>query len=262
MANKRATTVLNALKEFVKTHDVSIITSDNGSEFMSKQALDYFKKMTIEHYNNEPGNHNTLGKIERFNRTIKQRLIKINPKKLTQKLLMDVIENYNNTEHSAINATPNEMEGEVIQSDVEHNHNVSKQLIDAFDIGQHVRYRLPSKTFQKASAKWSKSVYEIVDMDGYKLHLRSKKNHVLYKSPNDVKIVQAPQSEASIEDNQTWEVERIIDHKKQRNGKNKYLVKWKGYDDSQNTWEPQDNLRLINKNRMSSLEKTYFKSKK
>lgn len=41
-----------------------------------------------------------------------------------------------------------------------------------------------------------------------------------------------------------------------KNGKNRYLVKWKGFDET--TWEPQDNLRLINKNKMSTAEEIYF----
>jgi Chromo (CHRromatin Organisation MOdifier) domain len=38
------------------------------------------------------------------------------------------------------------------------------------------------------------------------------------------------------------EPERIID-KRTTNGKTEYLVKWKGYSDDDNTWEPPKNLR-------------------
>jgi outer membrane protein OmpA-like peptidoglycan-associated protein len=57
--------------------------------------------------------------------------------------------------------------------------------------------------------------------------------------------------------NQVFEAEKILDHKKMRSGKYKYLVKWVGHGDS--TWEPQDNLRLINKNKRSTLETEYWK---
>lgn len=36
-------------------------------------------------------------------------------------------------------------------------------------------------------------------------------------------------------------VEKILD-KRMKNGKTEYLIKWEGYPDSENTWEPQDNL--------------------
>jgi len=38
-----------------------------------------------------------------------------------------------------------------------------------------------------------------------------------------------------------YEVEEILD-KKVRKGKNFYLLKWKGYPDSANSWEPEENL--------------------
>ena len=45
-----------------------------------------------------------------------------------------------------------------------------------------------------------------------------------------------------IESNNEYKVEKILD-KKQIRGKPQYLIKWKGYDTSENTWEPIANLR-------------------
>ena len=38
-----------------------------------------------------------------------------------------------------------------------------------------------------------------------------------------------------------WEIEAIVVHKKMQHGI-KYLVKWKGFSFSENTWEPASNL--------------------
>ncbi|GMF24698.1 unnamed protein product [Phytophthora lilii] len=69
ISNKTAATVLAALKAFVHLHTVDILSSDNGSEFMNSQAQEFYQTKKIEDYNNEPGDHVTMGKIERFNRT-------------------------------------------------------------------------------------------------------------------------------------------------------------------------------------------------
>ncbi|CAO1343007.1 unnamed protein product [Diamesa hyperborea] len=37
-------------------------------------------------------------------------------------------------------------------------------------------------------------------------------------------------------------VEKIVNRRVDKNGKIDYLLKWKGYDEAQNTWEPKDNL--------------------
>merc|ERR1719319_242561 len=40
-----------------------------------------------------------------------------------------------------------------------------------------------------------------------------------------------------------YEVEKVLDKRTKKGGKVEYLVKWRGFDDSDdNTWEPHDNL--------------------
>jgi hypothetical protein len=259
--DKTADVVLKAMKQFVKAHNVQIITTDNGTEFMNNKAQDWFKSVNIEHYNNEAGDHNTMGKIERFNRTLKQRLMRMKPNKLTQKILTDLIDNYNNTYHRMIKATPNEMQGKVIESDSKHNQKVMDDYSNHFSIGTRVIVKLHKNAFGKEGERWGKAVYEVVDIDGFKLHLRSKNGHVLYKSGNDVKIVEDEPTIVKIDTTRRgiWEVEKILKHARRSNGKFKYLIKWENHEEP--TWEPQGNLRLVQKNRMSRLERDYFKSK-
>ena len=42
--------------------------------------------------------------------------------------------------------------------------------------------------------------------------------------------------------NKEYEVEAILTHCIYKNCENRYLIKWKGYDTSENTWEPESNL--------------------
>jgi len=45
-----------------------------------------------------------------------------------------------------------------------------------------------------------------------------------------------------IQGQEEWEVEQILDSR-QRYGKNKYLVRWKGFTQEDDIWEPEENLQ-------------------
>ena len=45
-----------------------------------------------------------------------------------------------------------------------------------------------------------------------------------------------------IDGNEEYKVEAILTHWTYKNRQMRYLVKWKGYDSSKNTWEPEANL--------------------
>lgn len=51
-----------------------------------------------------------------------------------------------------------------------------------------------------------------------------------------------PHGATETEEEEIYEVEVILEHKKIKKGKYKYYLKWKGYPDSENTWEIEENL--------------------
>ena len=45
-----------------------------------------------------------------------------------------------------------------------------------------------------------------------------------------------------VQGNEEYEVEAILTHHTYKNHETRYLIKWKGYNTSKNTWEPKSNL--------------------
>ena len=62
---------------------------------------------------------------------------------------------------------------------------------------------------------------------------------------NEDRTYQRPDPILTIAGEEEYEVEEIINHRKQRRGKhttNEYLILWKGYPTHEMTWEPEDNV--------------------
>ncbi|GMF66142.1 unnamed protein product [Phytophthora lilii] len=116
--------------------------------------------------------------------------------RITQKLITDVIEKYNTTFHSSIGMTPNEAKGKVMDADLSHNQVEAERIEKEFDVGSSVLYRLKKKAFDKKAARWSKAVYKIVGIDGYRVQIRSRNGHTLYKAPHDLKMVKTETTDA------------------------------------------------------------------
>merc|ERR1712139_757406 len=53
----------------------------------------------------------------------------------------------------------------------------------------------------------------------------------------------APTPLPTAEEDGEYEIEKILGHRRKRNGDSTYLVKWKGYSYEESTWEPQSNFK-------------------
>jgi len=170
LSSKKAGYILEAFKDFLRKADVvNVVFSDNGSEFLNKSVQDLFKNHSIEHVTFEEENHQKLGIIERFNRTLKMMINKYMKANHTVKwidVLNELINNYNNSYHSSIKMTPNEMTEDKEYTYILNKRQETQEIKDNddFDIGDTVRILKSKKTFMKEGTTWSKSLYKIVGM--------------------------------------------------------------------------------------------------
>ena len=168
MKNKSTVTILEAFEQIFKIAKPEQLTIDQGSEFISIQFKNLMKQNNIDINYVEVGDHHKLGIIDRFVRTLRDRINKYLEMHNTTKyidVLPEIIKGYNNSYHSGIKKTPNEVKGndENIDEILFKKYMKAKQDEPIFEIGQRVRCIINRKAFEKKSLpKWSKTIHNIV----------------------------------------------------------------------------------------------------
>lgn len=69
---------------------------------------------------------------------------------------------------------------------------------------------------------------------------RKKKN--LTPHPRQLKIDEQLDYDSEWDENEDYEVEKVLDVHIQRNNKREFLIRWKGYSSKSDSWEPEENL--------------------
>lgn len=136
------------------------LTTDSGSEFTNKTLAAILEKRDIKHFTSEPGSHNTLGLVERMNKTIRTFLRKYWAAYATKNWI-DIIDkfahNYSHTEHTTIKTTPHKA-----YFMKEAPFRPKPRAITQFKVGDHVRKKVEHNLFEKKSSRWSRDTYTIV----------------------------------------------------------------------------------------------------
>ena len=209
---------------------------DKGKEFYNKDV----KSLDVQIYSTE--NEEKSSVIERWNRTIKDRMFKYFSANSTRRyidILDELVSRYNNTKHSTIKMTP------VQASDKKNENRVWMNLYPNFtqpeepvkpkySVDDRVRIMVKKKTFEKGyTPRWTEEVFTI--------------SQVQYTEPPTYKIkdysgneIQGTFYEQELQKTkqEIYRIEKVI-----RKCGNKSFVKWLGYPDSFNSWV--DNKDLV-----------------
>ena len=179
--------IAEAINKLVKQLKPKAITTDNGSEFTNKTVQALFKKNNIIHYKTQPGDKYTLSIVERFNRTVKNYLRRYFTANNTYEwinVIDDIVENYNNSYQNGIHNAPNEVtDAEVEQVRAEAIiHNADAKAKVGIDVGDIVRTKYKKTIFDKENEVFSKGLYEVVEIVGYKYKLKSQESGEVLKT--------------------------------------------------------------------------------
>jgi hypothetical protein len=152
----------------------AVIQTDNGSEFISNEAESMFERLGIKHLTSLSHTPQSQGAVERFNRTLKQKLYRYwlqenSKNKRWVDVLPKLVENYNNTYHSTTKKTPAEahqLENTDLAAEIHSNIRVKADKMIEKDVrqlpeikvGDYVRLSLLTNADERAKGKFRKSV--------------------------------------------------------------------------------------------------------
>ncbi|WUR03408.1 integrase RTL1 [Vairimorpha necatrix] len=82
------------------------IISDNGREFANEEFRELCRKLDITHRKTSIESHKSNGRVERVIGTLRESVLKMNPKNSLEERVMKAFEIYNNSYHEGLRCTP------------------------------------------------------------------------------------------------------------------------------------------------------------
>ena len=226
LKDKKDISIVNAFKQILKESNrkPNKIWVDKGSEFYNNSLKKWLKDNDIEMYSTNNEGKSVIA--ERFIRTLKNKFYKYMTsilKNVYINKLDDIVKKYNNTYHTSIKMKP---------IDVKDNTYIDfkKEINDKnpkFKVGDHVRISVYKNIFAKGyMPNWSEDNFVIS-----KIKNTVPWTYVLNDLNGEEIIGTFYENELQATHQQEFRVEKVI----RRKGDKLYL-KWKGYDNSFNSW--------------------------
>ncbi len=254
LVGKGSKSVIEALTKFFNDVEaVHSITSDQDAAYLSDEVLDFMKSKNIIYKTTEDNNHNVLGIINRFMRTIRDAIGE--NRYIDETEMSNLIDAYNNSPHRSLdNKAPND-----ITKDDELNYIQKKTKINPyhFEPDEKVRIVLANEPFSKKRNKVSKESYIVDSKSGNQFIVKAKDDSIdklpgyrLIRSANNIPLAN------SLKKGKRGIVDKIISYDEK---KNKYKVQYEG---GVKDTIPAKNLREGNPINLSQMELEYWSKQK
>jgi len=247
LKNKKGNEIIECFKQFIKeAGNVKKLTADRGSEYINKQWKDIATQHNIEMHYTPTGDKTMTGKVERFNRTLRDKITKYMKTYKTLQWydkLDDFISNYNSSKHSSTGFAPNDVTkqvSDVIRQRDQHRIDMALEYVQKFKVDDRVRIRKFKTMFAKGSDTWSSGIYTVVSVQQFSLTLKGPKGQtVSHVKPYNVKLVNVVETAPPVEGVEKHSVKK---NKQMNTFKNKQVRE--GFDNVQDTGEVVINKRL------------------
>jgi hypothetical protein len=171
-SNKNTDTILKLFQQFHKqAYTINHIMADLGSEFNNYTFIKYLDKHKIT-YDFFKSDSHKLGIINRFHRTLKEKILKYmlsNDTSTWYNVLDDLINNYNNTYHRGIKMRPIDVNDYIEQLMVSEKRDYTTKFHDSqpsFNINDIIRVKSNKTNFNtKMEAIYGSDTYKITKIN-------------------------------------------------------------------------------------------------
>ena len=245
LRNKTASALTKAFQDvFSEGRKPEKLQTDKGSEFRNRSLQQFLKEEEVEFFTTE--NEDTKASIvERFNRTIKERLWKYFTRKNTLRYvetLPKLVSSYNRSFHRSIGIAPIKVNFDNQEEVWQRLYNQpgpkirSKQKLQP---GDRVRLSKARRQFKKGYLpSWTEELFTVSHVN--------KTQPVTYTLKDDsgeeLKGTFYTEEVQKVGEKEIYRIETILKTRKAGHRKSEYLVKWYGYPPSFNSWIPETAL--------------------
>jgi hypothetical protein len=249
LKDKTGNSITTALKTLFRNRKPITIQSDKGTEFVNATVQRYLKQQGVQfHTTHNPDIKGAV--IERFNRTLKSKMYRYFTRKNTYRYL-DVIHHllasYNKSHHSTIGMAPGKVNPSNIYAvwrRIKDSRSKIPRGIVKYKVGDHVRITKEKVKFAKGYEQtFSTEIFRVVKVirrmpqPVYKLSdLQDRPIEGQFINYELVKVNVLPASE--------FQIDKIV-RTRTKGGIRQHLVKWRGYDETFNSWVSASDIKRL-----------------
>lgn len=258
LTTKHASVVLEGFKSILREagEKPKILVMDRGTEFTNKQFTEFCENNDIEIKTPYSSIHAAF--IERFNRTLQSLIYKYMTENETNRflnvrdksgnhvpVLSKLLETYNNRKHRMTGYTPEEAESNEdthlpIRIRMSKYYDKVKSKPVKFKVGDEVRVA-------KQKGKFSRGYNETSNQEIFRVYKVSTKLKIpMYTletyDGKDILNGAFYDFEITKVTGDVFRIDKVLKTRKTRDGKTQHYVKWKGFNDTYNSWIDSDNI--------------------
>lgn len=249
---KSSSYMIAAFKQMITSeHTPRSLFTDRGKEFVAKPVQEYFDSQAVHHYTSNDADIKA-SHAERAIRTLRERLVRLfaaNGSKAWLHSIQQIVNHYNDTiceVHGYAPSTINHTNCLKVYKILYPDGYALPKKPAKYKVGELVRISKARKAFQKTGKNYSDELFKIVKVvprfEVYMYELKSEDDNETIQGKfyaEELVRVTKPRD-------QVYAVEKILSTKRdKKTGKKLYLVKYVGFSDAHNTWEPEENVGQV-----------------